>query len=75
MNAQIKLWPVMTALLLAACASAPPGEQRAVESTGMPALAELPTHQLARGQCALVLWSPPEIGRRTVRRDGSARSS
>jgi hypothetical protein len=57
MNAQIKLWPAVAALLLAACASAPPGEQRVVESTGMPTLAELPTHQLARGQCALVLWS------------------
>jgi hypothetical protein len=60
MIARLRPWPAMAVLLLASCASAPPDEQRsdpAADATGMPALAELPTHQLARGQCALVLWS------------------
>jgi hypothetical protein len=50
----------MAALLLAGCAGELSGEQRAApvaDATGMPALAELPMHSLARGQCALVLWS------------------
>jgi hypothetical protein len=57
MTVRIKLWPAMAALLLAACASTPPAEQPAANAIDMPALAELPTQQRARGQCALVLWS------------------
>lgn len=60
MNVHIRPWLVMAALLLAACASAPTEEQRAApaaDTAGMPPLAELPTQQLASGQCALVLWS------------------
>src|SRR5688572_8150998 len=61
MIARVRPWPVLAALLLASCASGPPGEQRsapaAADAMTMPALAELPTQQLARGQCALALWS------------------
>jgi len=60
MIARIRPWPMMAAILLAACASGPPDGERlapVADPTGMPALAELPTQQLARGQCALALWS------------------
>jgi hypothetical protein len=60
MIARLKPWTATAALLLAACASGPAAEQsamQATEATGMSTLAELPTQQLARGQCALVLWS------------------
>ena len=60
MIARVTPWPAMAAILLAACAGGPSGEQAATavaDPMGAPALAELPTQLLARGQCALVLWS------------------
>ena len=60
MIAPLKPWIILATLLLAACTSTPAAEQsmmQAADPTGMPKLAELPTQQLARGQCALVLWS------------------
>lgn len=53
-------WMVIAAMLMAACAGGPSGDQAATavaDPMGAPALAELPTQLLARGQCALVLWS------------------
>jgi len=59
MIARLRPWLALAALLLASCASGPMDEQGVAPAdiTGMSALAELPTQQLARGQCALVLWS------------------
>lgn len=60
MIARLKPVVAATALLLAACASTQPVAQstmQAADPTGAPPLAELPTQQLSRGQCALVLWS------------------
>jgi hypothetical protein len=60
MIARLKPWTAIAALLLAACAGTQTVEHSAMpaaEATGMSTLAELPTQQLARGQCALVLWS------------------
>ena len=59
MIARIRLWPAMAALLLASCAGTTVEQSAmpAADTAGTPALAELPMQQLARGQCALVLWS------------------
>jgi hypothetical protein len=49
-----------SAILLAACSHAPPTPRISVApvaATAEQSLAELPTQQLAPGQCALVLWS------------------
>jgi len=56
----VKPCVAMVAVLLAACAGGAPVEPAATalsDPMGAPALAELPTQQLAPGQCALVLWS------------------
>ena len=50
----------VTALLLAACAGGSSSEKTTAavaDPMGAAALSELPTQVLARGQCALVLWS------------------
>jgi hypothetical protein len=60
MNAAVKVIAPVAALLLAACAHGPSARQvsaPATSSLGEQSLSELPTQQLERGQCALVLWS------------------
>jgi len=60
MIVRLRNWTAMAAMWLAACAGGSSGEQAATaiaDPMGAPALFELPTQLLARGQCALVLWS------------------